>query len=169
MNAPAGVYDVVGLTNWQSAAAVRRLDFAEKLGLERGQEYVAFDFWNQRLLGTFRMAWKRKWSRTIHAGPADPCEVRSSTGDRKFAAHFRGVSIRELSWEAASQKLQGVSETVAGEQYTLFIHVPPGYKAAQLRTSAGNATLDAGSQTGVVKLSLPDRNEPVKWEIEFVH
>jgi len=169
VNAPAGVYDVVGLTNWQSAAAVRRLDFAEKLGLESGQEYVAFDFWNQRLLGTFKNRLEAKVEPhdtrvlLIHAKSDHPQVIGNSR-------HISGAySIRELSWEAASQKLQGVSETVAGEQYTLFIHVPPGYKAAHMRTSAGNATLDAGSQTGVVKLSLPDRNEPVKWEIEFVH
>jgi hypothetical protein len=54
VNAASGVYDVVGMTNWRSAPATRTLDFADKLGLDPGREYLVFDFWNQDLLGVFK-------------------------------------------------------------------------------------------------------------------
>jgi hypothetical protein len=38
VNAAAGMYDVVGLTNWRSTPATRTLNFADKLGLEPGRE-----------------------------------------------------------------------------------------------------------------------------------
>ena len=54
VNAPAGVYDVVGLTNWRSWTATRALNFADKLGLSPDVSYVVFDFWSQKFLGVFR-------------------------------------------------------------------------------------------------------------------
>jgi hypothetical protein len=38
---------------WERRPATRTLKFADKLGLEPGREYIAFDFWNQELSGTF--------------------------------------------------------------------------------------------------------------------
>ena len=54
VQAPAGRYDVVGMTNWRSWGDSRQLWFAEKLGLDPDAAYVAFDFWNQKIYGVFR-------------------------------------------------------------------------------------------------------------------
>src|SRR5215831_318472 len=44
LNAKSGIYDVVGMTNWRSAPVTRELSFADKLGLNPGVSYGAFDF-----------------------------------------------------------------------------------------------------------------------------
>src|SRR5438309_4346044 len=49
-----GRYDVVGLTNWRSKTDHRTLSLPSKLGLDQDASYVAFDFWNQKLLGVFK-------------------------------------------------------------------------------------------------------------------
>src|ERR1051325_11319079 len=51
--APAGTYDVVGVTNWHSDDATKRVGLADKLGLDGDSKYVVFDFWNQKFLGSF--------------------------------------------------------------------------------------------------------------------
>lgn len=54
VNAPTGVYDVAALTNWRSWPTTRTLTFADKRGLNSEASYVAFDFWEQKLLGIFK-------------------------------------------------------------------------------------------------------------------
>ena len=54
VQAPAGAYDVVGMTNWRSWGETRQLWFAQKLGLDPDAAYVAFDFWNQKITGVFQ-------------------------------------------------------------------------------------------------------------------
>ena len=52
VNAPAGVYDVVGVTNWRSGTLSKKVSFSQKLGLAQGS-YAVFDFWNRKYLGVF--------------------------------------------------------------------------------------------------------------------
>jgi len=158
---------VVGLTNWRSAPATRRLNFAEKLGLEGGREYVVFDFWKQELLGTFRD------SLTVEVGAHDTRVLAIHPRfDRPQAIgnsrHISGAySIDELSWDAGEKKLRGTLEVVAGAPYTLFIHVPPGYKQVAARASAGTVSMKEGSRPGMLVAGFQGQKGAVKWEIEF--
>ena len=167
VNAPAGVFDVVGLTNWRSAPATRTLKFADKLGLEAGREYIAFDFWRQELLGTF------KDTLQAEVGPHDTRVLLIHPQlDRPQvignSRHISGAySINELSWDRGEKQLRGTSETVAGETYTLFIHVPQGYKQLGARTAAGVARVRESSGPGMLAVTFQGQSEPVKWVIEF--
>ena len=160
VNAPAGVYDVVGLTNWRSAAANRTLNFAEKLGLDAGREYLVFDFWKQELLGSF------KDSLQVDVGPHDTrvLAVHPRLDHPQLVGNSRHISgaqsIAELGWDTAAKRLKGTSETIAGEPYTLYVHVPPGYKLA---TAKGVV----GSKPGLVTLMFQGQNEPIRWELQF--
>jgi hypothetical protein len=53
VNASGGVYDVAAETNWRSEATTRTLDLVDQLGDSKGQSYIVFDFWRQRLVGVF--------------------------------------------------------------------------------------------------------------------
>ncbi|HLN01703.1 MAG TPA: alpha-galactosidase [Bryobacteraceae bacterium] len=167
VNSAAGAYDVVGLTNWRSAPATRTLKFADKLGLEPGQEYIAFDFWKQELLGTFRD------SLQTEVGPHDTrvLLIHPRLGHPQVIGNSRHISgaysVNELSWDPAAKQLRGTSETVAGDQYTLFVHVPQGYKQLGARTSAGVASVREGSEPGMLRVAFQGQSEPVKWVIEF--
>ena len=51
VNAAAGVYDVVGLTNWRSWPTTRELSFADKLGIDPGGFLCRFRFLGAEALG----------------------------------------------------------------------------------------------------------------------
>ena len=167
VNAAAGVYDVVGLTNWSSAPAVRTLSFADKLGLDPAREYVVFDFWNQDLLGVF------KNSLQADAGPHDTrvLLIHPKLGNPQLiglSRHISGAySIHELSWDSSASQLRGTSETVAGDPYTLFVYVPPGYRPAATRMSAGSAMMRQDPRSGMLMVTFPGTGETIRWEIAF--
>lgn len=151
VNGITGTYDVVGLTNWQTVPSTKTLKFADKLGLEPGREYIAFDFWNQSLLGTFKSSLQLDIPShdtrvlLIHPLLDHPQLVGNSR-------HISGTySINDLNWDPVAKQLKGTSETVAGEPYTLFVHVPNGYRHRGVRASAGAATAEEGSRPGMLK------------------
>jgi hypothetical protein len=167
VNAASGVYDAVGMTNWHSAPATRTLNFAGKLGLDPGREYMVFDFWSRKLLGAF------KNSLRAEIGPHDTRVflIHPRLGHPQLiglSRHISGAySIGALHWDAAANQLRGTSETVAGEPYTLFVGVPRDYRPAGARTSAGAASIQEDPARGMLTVTFTGRNEPVKWDIRF--
>jgi len=169
VNGITGTYDVVGLTNWQSTPGTKILKFADKLGLEPGREYIAFDFWNQKLLGTF----KDSLQLDIATHDTRVLLIRPLLDHPQLIGNSRHISgtysINDLSWDPATKQLKGTSETVAGEPYTLYVHVPAGYKQKSVHASAGAATAREGSQPGLLMVKLEGQSQPVKWQIDFAN
>jgi hypothetical protein len=170
VNAKSGVYDVVGLTNWRGETATRELSFADKLGLEPDARYIAFDYWGQKLAGVYKDRMKvviephdtRVF--LVHPVLHRPQLVGTSR-------HITGAySIKELAWDGAQKRLRGASDTVPGDDYTLWFYVPEGFTVAQVRaTSPGKGEIPArhevtGNSLGV---SFPGQHEAVNWEVEF--
>ena len=89
VNAVSGVYDVVGLTNWRGERLRKTVSFSEALGLSRGHRYVAFDFWNERLLGVVSDTIRARRRTARHARrPPAPAGGTPAVG-RDVAAHQR--------------------------------------------------------------------------------
>jgi len=170
INATAGVYDVVALTNWRGETANRQLSFADQLGLEAGSDYVAFDYWNQKLLGTF------KDSMNVAIEPHDtrvlllhPLAHRPQlVGNSR---HITGAySIREQGWDSAQSTLHGVAETVVGDDYNLWIYVPKGFTVAQVRAhSSAKSDIPAHEEQNGSSLmvSFPGQPDTINWGIKF--
>jgi hypothetical protein len=170
VNAKSGIYDVVGLTNWRSGTVARTISFVDKLGLNAGSSYVAFDFWGQKLYGVFK----------------DRMEVEIEPHDTRvflihpvlnrpqlvgISRHITGAySILDLAWDAARNRLSGSSETVPGETYTLFIYVPQGVTVSKIGTrSKGNREVPASHEVTANTLKVSFRGQPdaVDWQVEF--
>ena len=170
VSAPSGNYDVVGLTNWRSENTTRDLDLVEKLGLDPGARYVVFDFWNQRLVG---VAQDR-----LHV-EIEPHDTRVLLIHRLLdrpqllgtSRHITGVwSVAKLSWNAAASKLAGEAETVSGEPYTLWIHVPRGMTPARSRVATKDgAEVPANQKTtgDLLTVTFSGASQPVEWDIGF--
>jgi len=169
VNAPSGVYDVVGLTNWRSWSTTRSLAFADKLGLSPEASYVVFDFWSQKLLGVFRgkidVIIEPHDTRLLFIHPIlhRPQLVGTSR-------HISGAySIRDLAWDGAKNRLNGTSETVPGDDYTLWFYVPQGVTIAQVHALAANQEIPARQELAgsSLRVSFPGQREAVSWEIVF--
>jgi hypothetical protein len=170
VNAKSGSYDVVGLTNWRSWTSTREIDFTEMLGLHAGARYIAFDFWDQQLMGIFRDRM------SIEVGPHDtrvillhPLLNRPQLiGNSR---HISGAySILDMGWNARDRQLRGVSEGVPGKDYILSIYLPEKITVARVKASAKGGGEIAARQDlkgNLLKVSFQGQAEPVSWQVEF--
>jgi hypothetical protein len=168
----SGTYDVVALPNWRSAPVTKSLSLSRQLGLDPGEKYIIFDFWNQALLGvvsdqtSMEVAGHDTRVLLVHRLLDRPQLIATSR-------HITGAySIQDLSWDAAATTLKGKSDVVPGEDYTLFIHLPPGTPEASTATATATA---AGKQIPVRKqrkgnllsVTFKSPESPVTWEVKF--
>jgi hypothetical protein len=170
VNAKSGVYDVVGLTNWRSETARRTLSFADKLGLRPDSSYVVFDFWAQKPLGVF------KGQMSVEIEPHDTRvfmihPLQNHPQLIGTSRHISGaLSILNLAWDSSRNTLSGSSQTVPGDDYTLWVHVPEGLAVARVQ-AATKENREVPTRHEVagdsMTLSFQGRQEPVNWEIEF--
>jgi len=132
VNAVSEDYDVVAVFNWGDKEEVKTIDLAEDLGLEPDRDYLIFDFWRQKSEGIAR----GKIESSIPAHGTSVYIVRPVAERPQLLAtsrHITGtVSIKKLDWDGVKATLIGVSETVAGEPYSVFIHVPDGMKISKI-------------------------------------
>ncbi len=170
VSARSGTYDVVGVTNWRGEKETRVLSFADQLGLPADGRYVVFDYWARRLLGTFTGALPLEVDPhdtrvlLVHALASHPQLVGISR-------HVTGVpSILELAWDAPSRTLHGSSETIPGEDYALFVHVPEGTTLSRAQAStAGSREVPVRQELAGRLLKVTFQGQPgsVAWRLEF--
>jgi hypothetical protein len=169
VSARPGTYDVVGVTNWRGEKAARELSFADQLGLPADSRYVVFDYWERRLLGVFtgslRLEVEPHDTRVLLVHP-----LASRPQLVGISRHVTGVpSIAELGWDASSRTLHGSSETVPGEDYVLYVHVPEGTTLSRAQASAGSGEVPVHQEMSGRLLKVSFRGQPaaVTWRIDF--
>jgi Melibiase/Alpha galactosidase C-terminal beta sandwich domain len=170
VNAPSGVYDVAGMTNWRSWATTRELAFADKLGLNPEASYAVFDFWQQKLLGVF----KRRMDVTIEPHDTRVLLIHPILNRPQLVGtsrHITGAySIRALAWEGSKNRLRGTSETVPGADYVLWFYVPDGFTVARVRASSpGTREIPARHELkgNSLMMSFGGQRDSVDWEVQF--
>jgi hypothetical protein len=170
VNAISGVYDVVALTNWRSEKAIRKISFADKLGLQAGTKYVVFDFWNQKLddvyTDSITVEIESHDTKVLHIHPLQ--DQPQLIGNSR---HISGAySILNLSWDGAKNTLSGLSETVANDTYSLFIYVPDGFVIEQVKaiTEKNKEVLFQSELTGnMLKVNFQGQLEKIDWQVQF--
>jgi Alpha galactosidase C-terminal beta sandwich domain len=170
VNEQSGKYDVVGFTNWRSEVSNRKISLRDKLGLDPTARYVAFDFWNQKVLGVFsdEIAIDIEPHDTrvvaIHPLLARPQLIGNSR-------HITGAySILDQDWDGSKNTLSGSSETVPDAPYTLWFYLPKGFAVEHLSVVAkgGEGIPEKHSLTGnALMISFQGRQQPVQWEVSF--
>jgi hypothetical protein len=169
VNGKSGTYDVVGFTNWRSESANRKISLQDKLGLDPTAGYVAFDFWNQKVLGVFsdEIAIEIEPHDTrvvaIHPLLARPQLVGNSR-------HITGAYSIDQEWDPSKNSLSGTSETVPGEPYTVWFYLPTGFAVEHISVVAGRneAIEEQHLLTGnALMVSFKGQQQPVRWEVSF--
>jgi len=146
-----------------------KLDAVKDLRLEPGKEYIIYEFWTKKLIGTFKD--------TLITRPLKPydCDIYSIVEklDRPVlistSRHIRQMAfdIKTLDYNGKQKVLKGVSRAVAGDPYQLRIYVPEGFSVkravlsdglkASINTDGNLLTVDYNSSTG----------KDVEWKIFF--
>ena len=169
LNSAAGVYDVVGLTNWRSGTVEKDLDLVDKIGLERDRTYVVFDFWNQKLLGVY----KNHLQASVDSHDTRVLFIRPLSDKPQLVGisrHISGTfSIERMSWDEAAQTLRGASQTVAGDPYTLWFYVPNGVEASRAKASVQGRALPVEQERegNSLMLRFDGQQSQVDWEVAF--
>ncbi|HLH02658.1 MAG TPA: alpha-galactosidase [Bryobacteraceae bacterium] len=164
VNAAAGAYDVVGVTNWRAGTLHRHLDFAGDLGLPNAASYAVFDFWNEKLIGEFKNAVDLDVSShdtrvlLIHPLAGHPELLGTS---RHISGSF---SLSNVHWDPQTQTLAGISQTIPSRPYELWIYLPTGVQVAGVSAAVPVQQTVSGH---LLTVRFNGTAAPVSWKIAF--
>lgn len=170
VNAVNGIYDVVALFNWDDTPQTKVLSLGEDLGLETTEDYVVFDFWNQKLKELTRDT----ISSLIPAHSTRVYIIRRVLNRPQVVATSRHitctVSLKSILWDAEKFVLSGSSEIVAGAPYSLFIHVPEGMEVSKVNANTEILLHKMSDRILEIKFSGDLKTEGqtiLNWTVEF--
>jgi Alpha galactosidase C-terminal beta sandwich domain len=161
---------VIGLFNWSDQA--EQFDYPlARIGLDANTEYVAFDYWQNKLLppfkGDLKMSVPARSCRVLAVRPvADHPQLVSTS--RHITQGI--VDVLAENWDAATKTLSGRSKVVGGDGYEMRIvgdatpstvAVSPEDKAAGVKVS-----FTQDGQLLRVKIESPVSRE-VAWSVVF--
>ena len=146
----------------------QEVKFAD-LGLEADREYLVFEFWTQKFIGT------AKGSFTAPAMDASNGmqvfairEARDYPWVLSTTRHVSqgGVCLLDEKWDQSSNTLAGRSAVVGGDPYALTIHLPAGFRLKAAVADGEKVT--HSSQADILTLRvIPTASKTIKWKIEF--
>ena len=165
VNSFTGIYDVVALYNWSDELAVRSISFGEDLGLCTKKQYLVFDFWNKRFSGIF----KDQIQAEVPPHGTTVFIVRPlQTGPQLLATsrHITGAySIKQFMWDQSKSAMNGLSETVPGAKYSLFIYVPDGIILSKV--DSDTKILSSKLENNLLEVAFKGKKTYVKWTLYF--
>lgn len=166
VNQPAGVYDVISVTNWENHPVARTVSLSNELALDSESPYVVFDFWKQHMIGpvngSFQVDLPAHGTRVflIHKQEAHPVLIGTNR-------HLTGAfSIKSNTWDGTELTLKGTSETVPGVKYSLFYYVPRNISIDKITVGTKNFT-DEQLDNGLLEVSFLGQEEPINWNLKF--
>ena len=145
------------------------LNAATDLRLDPNKEYIVYEFWTKKLIGTF----KGKFT-TPQVSPYD-CDVYSIVEKQNrpvlisTSRHVRQMAfdIKDLAYDGGQRMLRGVSRAVAGDPYQLRLYVPDGFTAKRVEVSGGlTAKMAADGPLLTVDYTATTGND-VEWKVFF--
>ena len=158
--------------NW---LVLGRLDERDKilpfkdLGLDINKEYLVFEFWHKKLEGIYTKQFEPGSMDTAYR-----CQVfcfREKQNNPQLLATNRhiscgGLELQSLSWN--KNVLQGSSEVVAGDDYTIYVYEPAGYTLDRVNISSGVVTKQ--QQEGAMRtITLhSEKSATIQWQLKYI-
>jgi hypothetical protein len=146
-----------------------RLDAAKDLRLDPDKEYIVYEFWTKKLIGTFKGTFVTRPLSSYDCDIYSIIEKLNRPVLISTSRHIRQMAfdIKDLNYDDKQQMLRGTSRAVAADPYQLRIYVPDGFSVkhvelsdgleAVIKTDGNLLTLDYTSLTG----------KDVEWKIFF--
>jgi hypothetical protein len=163
INRAYGAWIVLGRTGGK----FDRISFAD-LGLSTEREYLVFEYWTKSLTGVFFEGFdpgsiSSKYNCQLFC-------IREREGHPQLVATSRHVScggfdLKSLTWTAGT--LQGTSEIVGKDAYTLYVFEPTGFEYKGADCSGARVT--AITKRGVIReiTLIADANSTVTWKLQY--
>jgi hypothetical protein len=151
---PFGSWDVVSLFNWEAEPTTRRVKFAE-LGLDSEKDYLLYDFWNHKLLGTRRDQWEATLEPhsnlllAVHARVDRPQYVST---DRHVSQG--GVELADMTWSQEQTELTCTFKLVENDPLTAFFHVPPSFTLAKATAEGADLVKTSTEASPMIAVTL---------------
>ncbi len=168
VNALTGQYDVVSMYNWTEADTIKTLELGKDLGLDENIKYAAFDFWNSKMItvkgNKIEEMVPKHGTKAIIIRPATSHPQLMATSRHLTAAY----SIKYYKWDDNTQTLSGKSETVPGDEYTLYICIPENIdvKNIKVNASAEKVTVTKSGQN-LIAVAFNSDDSSINWNIHF--
>jgi hypothetical protein len=141
------------------------------LGLDPGQDYYLYDFWNNRFLGTFSGA--DTFSVDIPSMNAKMISIHRVEDHPQWLSTDRHVMqgyvdlVEKPAWDADKATLTGTSVLIGGEAYRMTVALN-GSNATKVKARGAAASIEAREDPELVDVVLTSRkNREVNWSIYF--
>jgi len=163
----ADQWDVVGLFNFEDRPEERTVELA-RLGLKPDEPVIAFEFWEEKLLGVMR-------DRLTLSMPPQSSRIvflRPLAGRPQFVGtnmHLLGGwhELQKLHWDGQKRVLSGRYHRAPGLEGKTFFYVPPDYQPHfdfPLNPSSARLTNVGG---GLWMQEVQFQQADVEWSIPF--
>jgi hypothetical protein len=154
---PFGKWNVLGVFNYTSKTpreeftwttpATRALipkftaplDAARDLRLDPNKEYIVYEFWTKKLIGTFKGTFVPRPVVSYDCDIYSIVEKQDRPVLISTSRHIRQMAfdIKDLAYDGGQRMLRGLSRAVAGDPYQLRLYVPDGFAAKRVELSGG--------------------------------
>ncbi|MEW6741510.1 MAG: hypothetical protein AB1486_02025 [Planctomycetota bacterium] len=166
---PFESWHVLARLSWE-ALPEARVAFAD-LGLPADRDYLIYEFWSKRFLGSFRDAFpvpaqtpKEARVYVIRAKLDHPQIVSTN---RHIAQGW--PDLDKVTWDAARKRLSGESTVVKNDPYTLVVRVPQAPQSFRLHRAVIDRQAVAATSDGeLCTLTVtPFRSGTIAWSLSF--
>lgn len=167
--------NIVGLFNWSDRDGDRIEYPLSKIGLDPEKQYIAYDFWNNRLLQPFG----KTLSVDLQPGCCRVLSVREVKNHPLVISTSRHITqgvvdISREAWNAKKSRLTGSSQLVANDLYELRMVVPTGsdsWKLTDVRTGNDDVQVMSALQDGpIIRVQMRcAKSGTVDWTASFEH
>ena len=148
--------------------ASERMVTIDDLGLEQGKEYLVYEFWSEKYVGI--ISDKLIFDDIDSAFNCQLFCIRAKTDHPQVLATDRHIScgaaeIISVNWQ--ENVLSGSSHTVAGDEYTIVIYEPDGYKSSGIHAS-GSVIVRSTINKNIHRITLLNQTgEDISWTITY--
>jgi hypothetical protein len=145
------------------------LDLAKDLRLDPAKEYIVYEYWSKKLIGTFQGKFD-----TRLLSPYD-CDIYSIVEKQNHpvlvstSRHVRQMAfdIKDLAYDSRLRVLRGTSRAVAGDPYQLRVYAPEGF-AARSAELTGNIPTTMKTEGPLLTVDfIAPNGDDVDWKIIF--
>ncbi|OIR07637.1 melibiase [mine drainage metagenome] len=152
-----------------------RLDERDKiipfkdLGLDENKEYLIFEFWTKKFIGSFKKQFEPEAIDTNYK-----CQVfcfREKQDHPQLLATNRHIScggyeLKEVQWK--NNILSGSSDVVAGDEYIIYLYEPENFIMNSINTDKQIKfkTSKEGNLRTII-FETGKTNGPINWEIKY--